>query len=134
MAVGISPKLPLDKGFDVNKTIAAKILQNMKMVLLTSPGERIGLPKFGVGLRRFLFEPLTNATLARLESKIRQQLKAYVPDARIENVLIDSPLTNVNMQGSSDHQMVISIDYKIPTIAKSLRMSLLATSQTIIVQ
>ena len=106
----------------------------MKMVLLTSPGERIGLPKFGVGLRRFLFEPLTNATLARLESKIRQQLKAYVPDARIENVLIDSPLTNVNMQGSSDHQMVISIDYKIPTIAKSLRMSLLATSQTIIVQ
>ena len=134
MAVGISPRLPLDKGFDVNKTIAAKIRQNMKMVLLTSPGERIGLPKFGVGLKRFLFEPLTNATLGRIESKIRQQMKAYVPDARVENVLIDSALTNASMQGSGDSQMVISIEYKIPTIAKSLRMSLLATNQNIVVQ
>ena len=134
MAVGISPRLPLDKGFDVNKTIAAKIRQNMKMVLLTSPGERIGLPNFGVGLRRFLFEPLTNATLGRIESKIRQQVKVYVPDARVENVLIDSALTNASMQGSGDSQMVISIEYKIPTIAKSLRMSLLATNQNIIVQ
>ena len=134
MAVGISPRLPLDKGFDVNKTIAAKIRQNMKMVLLTSPGERIGLPKFGVGLKRFLFEPLTNATLGRIESKIRQQVKVYVPDARIENVLIDSALTNASMQGSGDSQMVISIEYKIPTIAKSLRMSLLATNQNIVVQ
>jgi phage baseplate assembly protein W len=134
MAVGISPKLPLDKGFDVNKTIASKIRQNLKMVLLTSPGERVALPSFGVGLRRFLFEPLTNATLGRIDSKIRQQVRVYVPDAKIENIMFDSALNNSDMLSKNDQQVIISIDYRIPTIARSIRLSLKATEQDIIVQ
>ena len=30
--------------------------QNIKMVLLTNPGERLGIPEFGVGLSKYLFE------------------------------------------------------------------------------
>ena len=30
--------------------------QNLKMVLLTAPGERLMFPNFGVGMRRYLFE------------------------------------------------------------------------------
>ena len=35
----------------------AKVIdQNIKMVMLTNPGERLGAPEFGVGLARYLFE------------------------------------------------------------------------------
>ena len=57
---GISPKLPLTRdrqdGFALNKTVLDSIKQNVKMVVLTSPGERVMDPAFGVGVRRYLFE------------------------------------------------------------------------------
>ena len=134
MAVGISPKLPLDKGFSLNMTIAEKITQNLKMVLLTSPGERVSIPQFGVGLRRFLFEPLSSGVLQKIESRIREQASRYVPDALIENVLFDSYLNNSNLVGYDENSLKISIDYRVPTIARSIRLSLEATSQNIIIQ
>ena len=55
-----SPKLPLlingSNGYENNQTVLADIQQNLKMVLLTSPGERIMDPNFGVGMKRYLFE------------------------------------------------------------------------------
>ena len=134
MAVGISPKLPLDKGFSLNMTIAEKITQNLKMVLLTSPGERVSIPQFGVGLRRFLFEPLSSGVLQKIESRIKSQVSRYVPDARIENVLFDSYLNNSSLVGYDENSLKISIDYRVPTIARSIRLSLEATSQNIIIQ
>mgnify|MGYP003354002300 CR=1 FL=1 len=35
-----------------------KMKQNFKILLLTNPGERVHFPKFGVGLRNYLFENL----------------------------------------------------------------------------
>ena len=134
MAVGISPKLPLDRGFSLNMTIAEKITQNLKMVLLTSPGERVSLPGFGVGLRRFLFEPLTGATLTKIDSRIRDQVRSYVPDAAIQNIFFDSYLNNSDLIGYDENSVKISIDYRVPTIAHSIRLSLLATGQNVIIQ
>ena len=57
---GIGPKLPLNQmtegGFDLTKTIAENVQQNLKNLILTNPGERIMNPDFGVGLRNYLFE------------------------------------------------------------------------------
>ena len=64
---GISPKLPLYidpvDGIALNKTLKQMTRQNLKMIILTSPGERIMYPKFGVGLRRYLFMNNTQSTL-----------------------------------------------------------------------
>ena len=61
MGVGYSPKLPLqydsiDGYYKLNKTLHEVMKQNIKMVVLTSPGERMMQPDFGVGLRNYLFE------------------------------------------------------------------------------
>ena len=57
---GFAPKLPLARdtgdGFALIKNFENMIKQNLKMLVLTSPGERIMIPDFGVGLRRYLFE------------------------------------------------------------------------------
>ena len=56
---GIAPKLPLQldevDGYRLTKTIKETVQQNLKMIVLTSPGERIMNPDFGVGLRNYLF-------------------------------------------------------------------------------
>ena len=61
MAYGFSPVIPLQKndedGFYVlTKTLAQNIKQNIKNLMLTSPGERVMISDFGVGLRNFLFQ------------------------------------------------------------------------------
>ena len=57
-SIGVA--LPITKdssdGFTMLKSFRKTIKQNFKMLILTSPGERVMEPEFGVGIRRFLFE------------------------------------------------------------------------------
>ncbi|MCU7864753.1 MAG: GPW/gp25 family protein, partial [Candidatus Thiodiazotropha sp. (ex Lucinoma borealis)] len=46
------------------------VAQSLRAVLLTEPGERIGRPTFGVGLRRYLFAPNSLATRAAMRQDI----------------------------------------------------------------
>ena len=61
MAIGYSLKLPLlhdsvDGYYKLNKTLSEVVRQNIKMIVLTTPGERMMNPDFGVGARNYLFE------------------------------------------------------------------------------
>ena len=54
----IGVKLPLQRstinGFGMNKEILSVVQQNLKMLILTIPGERTMIPNYGVGLKTFL--------------------------------------------------------------------------------
>lgn len=63
-------------------------------ILLTNPGERLGNPSFGIGLRSLLFEP--RSSFAGVESRIQNQLNSYIPDINVYNVSIFSDLSNEN--------------------------------------
>ena len=80
---GISPKLPLqldpDDGVALNKNIKETIKQNLKMLILTSPGERLMIPEYGVGIRNYLFDQNVTKTRADLYSKIKDQVALYMP-------------------------------------------------------
>ena len=87
---GLAPALPLSlDGVDGYKTIKnyrqlAK--QNLKMLVLTAPGERIMIPDFGVGLRNFLFEQNTATTHGEIEARIMIQVGKYLPYLEVHNV------------------------------------------------
>jgi len=102
MNEGLSVKLPLQKdkkfGFLLNTTYEDMILQNLKNLILTSPGERVWDPEFGVGLRRHLFELQSDTINNELAVKINEQIETYMPfieildvevlrNAKIENML-----------------------------------------------
>lgn len=84
----ISPIFPLyfdnEGGYASNKTIKQVVKQNLKNLVLTSPGERIMIPNFGVGIRNYLFQQNIEKTIERIESKIRQQVGLFMPFVEIQ--------------------------------------------------
>lgn len=119
MATGISPFLPLtidanDGAYKLNKTLAQTVQQNLKMLILTIPGERVMDPLFGVGLSTFHFEPNTNTTYALIAEKIREQASKYMPFIDIIDIEIVGPFEQVVLLDNLDRNFVsISLEYKI---------------------
>ena len=120
---GISPKLPLYTdpvdGIALNKTLKQMTRQNLKMIILTSPGERIMHPKFGVGLRRYLFMNNTQSTLSDISRKIEQQVRTYLPTVRIRSIKFLSEngeeVRSSFESSSSSNYVKLVINYEIPS-------------------
>ena len=106
-------KLPLNyssaDGFGMLKSIKQTIRQNLKMIILTSPGERVMEPEFGVGLRQFLFLNYSEKVEQQIRSKIKKQIAIYLPVITI---------TNMRFESAQDYNSLsLSIEYSIPDIA-----------------
>lgn len=62
------------------------IRQSVATILDTEPGERIMLPSFGCGLRRYLMEPNTQATRTGMAEDITTALSLWEPRIRLLQV------------------------------------------------
>lgn len=67
----------------------SSVREAIEIVLKTERGERLRLPDFGGGLRRFLFEPNTTMTRNQLRERIADALLAWEPRIRIESVEVE---------------------------------------------
>ena len=80
--------------------------QNIKMVLLTNPGERIFNLEFGVGLRRYLFlreDEILNGVpgddrYPPLRQYIDSQIQTYIPYITVENINILTKESVINVR------------------------------------
>ena len=110
---GLSPSLPLQRdtidGYRLTKTFQQMISQNLRHLILTSPGERIMIPEFGVGLRRVLFEMNNETTYDDIASAIHQQAEKYMPFIEIEQVLF----TPSDHLAGDENTISIRIEYRI---------------------
>ena len=93
MASGLSPKLPLqldpNDGYGLNKTYIEMVSQNLKMLILTAPGERVMDPEFGVGIRNYLFEMNSSLTYEEIDRRINNQVNKYMPFLDVRTVILD---------------------------------------------
>jgi len=64
----------------------ANIRESIAVILKTDPGERLGLPDFGAGLGRFLFEPNNAATHTRIQDAITTALARWERRVKVESV------------------------------------------------
>ena len=101
---GISVQLPLvydpsDGPYRLNKDLKQVVKQNLKNLILTSPGERVMIPDFGVGARRMLFEPMAMAG-GEFQSNLARQLSTYMPFVNVQDVQFitneDDPTLKLN--------------------------------------
>lgn len=114
MSRGLSPKLPLTKdpndGYALNKDYIEMIKQNLKMLLLTAPGERIMEPLFGVGLRNFLFLEDTEDTYEEIKRAVYEQVRMYMPFVEVVSTSI---IPAGAYTKSSGHGIDVYLKFKI---------------------
>ncbi|MAF24619.1 hypothetical protein CL634_03460 [bacterium] len=108
---GFSPKFPLvisdsEGAYKNNETLKEVIKQNFKNLLLTGPGERLMDTGFGVGLRRYFFEPMTATTYSDISERIGSQVNRYMSFINVDDVSYSNEVTNDNL-------LAISITYSI---------------------
>ena len=125
---GISISLPISRnnndGFSLLKNYDQVAAQNLRMLVLTSPGERMMDPDFGVGARRFLFEQMTQETFERFRSRLLEQQRKYMPYLRIEDIQFSSPLSNPDLD---ENRLEVKISY-FNTILRTSNVLLLPIS------
>src|SRR5919109_985598 len=61
----------------------------IRIILGTERNERLRLPDFGAGLKRYLFEPNTVATRHQLQERILRALAAWEPRIAVDSVDVD---------------------------------------------
>tara|TARA_R110000824_G_scaffold88551_5_gene217594 strand:- start:1770 stop:2156 length:387 start_codon:yes stop_codon:yes gene_type:complete len=108
---GLSPKFPIQfnnilGAYVNNLTLKDVIKQNFKNLLLTGPGERIMDNNFGVGLRRYFFEPMTSNVYTDIAERIHSQTMSYMSFITINDVSFNDGGTNDNLLG-------VTISYNI---------------------
>jgi hypothetical protein len=107
------PKFPLSAGtrdtFELYDDIKQQINFYLKNLILTSPGENISDPNYGVGLRRFLFEQNTESTRSSIVGAISSQISRYLPYLSVEDIQ-----TGASGQEIDDNSMFVRIVYSIP--------------------
>lgn len=79
------------------------VRQSIETILDTEPGERVMLPDFGCGLRRYLMAPNTTSIRASIQADVTRALTVWEP--RIQ-------LTDVSVTAGDDPTLIwIDISY-----------------------
>jgi phage baseplate assembly protein W len=106
-------KLPITRnsiyGYTMIDNIPDLIKQNLKMLVLTNPGERVMIPDFGVGIMSYLFENFSNTVYIDIENAIKRQVSKYMPVVKVQRVLFDD-------SSADENRLAVSIEYSIPAI------------------
>tara|TARA_E500000331_G_C17159656_1_gene671163 strand:- start:619 stop:984 length:366 start_codon:yes stop_codon:yes gene_type:complete len=111
--MSLAVKLPIrrseSEGYQMISDFQTLIRQNLKMLVLTAPGERIMEPDFGVGVRNYLFDNFNNMTYNTINTKIREQATKYMP-------VIDIIEINFGDSDPDRNFLSIKIFFTIPAI------------------
>ena len=130
---GIGPELPLSRddksgAYSLINSYREEVKQNFKNLLLTSPGERMMNPDFGVGLRHFLFEPRSHS-IPRIKQRIEQQTSKYMPYVKINNIDFDAGHHGDPVLVEDSNILSIKIIYDVPSM--NLQSSIVLGSEEI---
>jgi phage baseplate assembly protein W len=109
LSVALPLRIDSTDGFRMNKSLKSLIKQNLKMLLLTIPGERIMDPDFGVGLKRYLFEGFNQTIYGEIDTRIRDQARKYLPAINIARIEFSDDEQDFN-------RLYFSIAYTVPNI------------------
>tara|TARA_R100000900_G_scaffold128713_4_gene104467 strand:- start:120 stop:608 length:489 start_codon:yes stop_codon:yes gene_type:complete len=95
------------------------IRNSITNIFLTVPGEKILSPEFGLDLRRYLFEPISDFSAFAIKDDIKNRLPEMEPRITIQNVVV------IPYAEENEYRITMQID--IPSLdvyGLSLRSSL----------
>lgn len=97
----IGLELPLNYGnfgfFNRTKTALQQSISNIKNLLLTNKGERLGNPTFGSELLSVIFEQENTDIESRVEETIRSSMSEFLPFINVVSIETNFSQTNKNV-------------------------------------
>lgn len=103
-AIGVSIPFNQANVFTSVYTTQEQLKYNLINFILTEPGERLYDPLFGLGLRRKLFEQITESYL--------EDLKAYIT-ARIEAYFTTVEIGYLNIVDNRNNSLTVTLKYTL---------------------
>ena len=87
----------LDGFFATTSTTIEAVKNNIRNLLQTEEGERFFQPNLGIGLRKILFEHITNENLIGVQDTILDKMEFWLPFVEIRDiqVLTSDELTSI---------------------------------------
>ena len=96
------------------KTIDA-IKNNIKLLFQTEQGERVFQPNLGMGLKRFVFEQITEDTTIEIENNIVDVFESWLPFVDLRDIQI-----NIDSENQANNKISINITFSISKAPDSL--------------
>ena len=127
--IGISFPLRRDKfnDFAMTKNSLEQSQHNLKNLLLTYPGERVGQPEFGSRLRELCFEQIDDTLPELIEEEIRKAVSVWLPYINIIEV---ATLT----EEGDKNKIFVRMKYSTTLNSQTIQQIELDTSYTATIQ
>ncbi|MEE9128628.1 MAG: GPW/gp25 family protein [Phycisphaerales bacterium] len=92
LGVGWAFPLRLDATDRAVATVAyeADVREAICIILGTNRGERVMRPRFGAGLRDFVFQPVSTTTMERIRTRVLEALVDWEPRIDIDEVKVEA--------------------------------------------
>jgi phage baseplate assembly protein W len=84
------------------------VLNSFVNIMNTTPGEKLLNPELGINFKKYLFAPITQATLMEIARDLTEKLPQQEPRLRLRNVMVN---------GIPDqHTILIDLEIIIPSL------------------
>jgi phage baseplate assembly protein W len=105
----------LDSLFAMHYEVADQIQDNLRNLMMTNPGERLGRPDYGAGLRELTMEMLaTDDFESILMNRIKMTVDKYLPIVELSNFTLEDITAEAYTLQSSMAKVEVIIDYNVP--------------------
>jgi uncharacterized protein len=84
------------------------IEESLRILLATTPGERVMQPAYGCGLRRMVFETLNEQTLTAIKDRIRKAVLFFEPRVILQRI-------DANVPDAREGRLDLLLDYRVRT-------------------
>ena len=108
VAVGVTFPFDGPAVFNSSFTTKEQVKSNLINLLLTTPGERLMNPTFGVGIRNLLFEQVIDKQI--IKNRIIDGAQVNIPEIEVTDVFIKR---ENNQTTPEIHTVRISVYYKV---------------------
>ena len=104
-----------DGYFKTTKSTIDAIKNNIKLLLQPEQGERVFQPNLGMGLKRFVFEQITEDTTIEIENNIVDVFETWLPFVDLKDIQI-----NIDSENQTNNKIGINITFSINKAPGSL--------------
>jgi len=122
IGLGLPMQHDSNKGFfPGNSTTLSQTGSNIKNLLLTNKGERVGQPTFGANLLQVLFEQVNDDLLNQVETTISEAMAEWLPHVTVNKLNVEPDESEVN-------QLNIELEFSLtmnPEVHDTISLSFL---------